>query len=213
MDVDPVTVASLGMPSLDSGHMVSTAHQGTREMVALNPDIVGYSPLLADDFESTTSAMESLERIVNERVSDSNGMMVNFVGDNFMAVLEDAMEAIEGAIAITSVIESRNEDIPEQKRIRFRMGLDQGQVAVSDGQWFGDVLNIAARIQAIAPPGGISVSGRIYRALDEADLVKERYPAIDVAEWIDRNPYQVEEMVERWKTDLTAVGLIDRPAT
>lgn len=139
-------------------------------MVALNADVVGYSRLLADDFEVTTSAMEQLERLVREKVADSRGTVVNFVGDNFMAVFDDAIHAIEAAIEITADIETRNEDTSDSKRIRFRMGLDQGEVAISGDQWFGDALNIAARIQAIAPPGGISVSGRVYRALDEPAL-------------------------------------------
>jgi adenylate cyclase len=150
--------------------MVITAGQGTRQLVALNADVVGYSRLLADDFEATTSTMEDLDSLVRRNLDESNGTLVNFVGDNFMAVFEDAIEAIRVAIAITADIEARNDSIPESKRLRFRMGIDQGEVAVSGDQWFGDALNIAARIQAIAPPGGISVSGRIYRELDEPAL-------------------------------------------
>jgi len=87
-----------------------------------------------------------------------------------MAVFNDPKNAVQTAIAITAALEERNAELPELQRVRFRMGLDQGQVAVSEGGYFGDALNIAARIQALARPGGLSVSGRVYRALDEPAL-------------------------------------------
>jgi len=140
------------------------------EMVALNADIVGYSRLMADDFEATTAAVEETRRIVDERIDQNRGQLVNFVGDNFMAVFAEAKDAVAAAIAITTQLESSNADLPESRQVRFRMGIDQGEVAISEGDHFGDALNVAARIQGIAPAGGISVSGRVYRALDEPSL-------------------------------------------
>jgi adenylate cyclase len=140
------------------------------EMVALNADIVGYSRLMADDFEATTAAVEETRRIVDERIDQNRGQLVNFVGDNFMAVFAEAKDAVAAAIAITTQLESSNADLPESRQVRFRMGIDQGEVAISGGDHFGDALNVAARIQGIAPAGGISVSGRVYRALDEPSL-------------------------------------------
>lgn len=150
--------------------MATSNENETEERVALNADIVGYSRLLADDLESTTAAMEDYQRLVADSVEESNGILVNFVGDNFMAVFNEATDAIGCAVSITSEIESRNKDLPDTRQVRFRMGIDQGELHSSGDQWFGDALNIAARIQAIAPAGGISVSGRVYRALDEPSL-------------------------------------------
>lgn len=140
------------------------------EMVALNADIVGYSRLMADDFESTTAAVEETRRLVDEKIDQNRGKLVNFVGDNFMAVFAEAKDAVAAAIAITTQLEASNADLPESRQVRFRMGIDQGEVAISEGDHFGDALNVAARIQGIAPAGGISVSGRVYRALDEPSL-------------------------------------------
>ena len=140
------------------------------EMVALNADIVGYSRLLADDLQATTATMEEFKGLVEEKVGESGGTLVNFVGDNFMAVFDDAKDAVRTSIAIASEIESRNATRAHLGQTRFRMGMDQGVVNISGGQYFGDALNIAARIQAIAPPGGLSVSGRVYQALDEPAL-------------------------------------------
>lgn len=143
---------------------------GSYDLVALNADVVGYSRLLADDFANTASVMEDLQQLVAKTIGQYKGTLVNFVGDNFMAVFEKATDAMGAAISITSDIESRNAEIANRRQVRFRMGLDQGEVVHSEGQWFGDALNIAARIQAIAPPGGVSVSGSVYKAMDEPAL-------------------------------------------
>ncbi len=139
-------------------------------MAALNADVVGYSKLLADDFEATKATIGEYRHLVEEKVAENGGTLVNFVGDNFMAVFEDAKDALRASITIAAAIEARNADFPPQGQVRFRMGIDQGEVTSSDKEYFGDTLNIAARIQAIARPGGVSVSGRVYRALDEPAL-------------------------------------------
>ncbi len=141
-----------------------------RELVALNADVVGYSALVADDVETTTATLADYHREVAVRVPANGGTLVNFVGDNFMAVFDDATAALRTAIAIATIAEQRNAGLPISGRFRFRMGMDQGPVTRVADDYLGDALNIAARIQAIAPPGGISVSGRVYQALDEPAL-------------------------------------------
>jgi class 3 adenylate cyclase/TolB-like protein len=140
------------------------------EMVALNADVVGYSRLMADDFAATTATMDDYHRLVAERVAAGGGTVANFVGDSFMAVFADAKDALGTAIGITRDVEARTTGIPEGRQARFRMGLDQGPVVVSGDDYHGDALNTSARIQALAPQGGISVSGRVYQALDEPAL-------------------------------------------
>lgn len=96
---------------------------------------------------------------------------MNFVGDNFMAVFDECEPAVRTAIAVTNALAAKNALVPEFQRLRFRMGVDKGPVVIDDdGSYLGDALNIAARIQSIAQPGGLSVSGDVYRALDEPAL-------------------------------------------
>ncbi len=142
----------------------------TKEWVALNADVVGYSKLLADDFQRTTTRMEEIRALVTEEVSQGAGTLIDFTGDNFMALFEGATSAVRTAISIASTLALRNEQAPPNQRLRFRMGIDSGSVTQSDGHYFGDSLNVAARIQAIAPEGGLSVSGDVYRSLDEPAL-------------------------------------------
>jgi adenylate cyclase len=138
--------------------------------MALNADVVGYSALVADDLEATTATMTAYHQMVEARVAENGGTLANFVGDSFMAVFSDAMAGLRTAIAITAEVEERNTDLPAHGQVRFRMGMDQGHVTFAEGNHHGDALNIAARIQAIAPAGGLAVSGRVYQALDEPAL-------------------------------------------
>lgn len=139
-----------------------------RVLVALNADVVSYSRLVADDAEHTATALGNVRSIVEDEISSGSGTLLNFVGDNFMAVFEQPEQAIRTAIAITNAVEASNAPFPEYLRLRFRMGIDMGPVRIDgDGAHLGDALNIAARIQSIAEPGGLSISGAVFRALDE----------------------------------------------
>jgi len=141
-----------------------------RKIVALNADVVGYSRLVSDDLESTTAAMLRIRQLVDSKITEGGGTLVDFIGDNFMAAFEDAMDAVKSAIAIAAEIEIANIDIPKPRQIRFRMGIDLGDVTVTGGRYLGDPLNIASRIQSISRSGGLCVSGSVYRALDEPAL-------------------------------------------
>ena len=138
--------------------------------MALNADVVGYSRLVSDDLESTTAAMLRIRQLVDSKITEGGGTLVDFIGDNFMAAFEDAVDAVKSAIAIAAEIEIANIDIPGPRQIRFRMGIDLGDVTVTGGRYLGDPLNIASRIQSISRSGGLCVSGSVYRALDEPAL-------------------------------------------
>jgi adenylate cyclase len=149
---------------------MTTLDKKRQKAVILNADVVGYSMLMSDDFESTTATMLRYRQLVDSKITESGGTLIDFVGDNFMAAFEDAREAVQTAIAIAAEIEIANADIIGPRKVRFRMGIDLGEVAVSGGRYFGNPVNIASRIQSIARPGGLCVSGPVYRALDEPAL-------------------------------------------
>ena len=137
------------------------------EKVALNADIVDYSRAMADDPVGTVTLVDDYHDLVGKKVAENHGIVTSFVGDNFMAVFDDPMAALRSAISITTSIEERNES---GRALKFRMGLDQGPVEERSGDFLGEALNVAARIQAVAPQGGLSVSGRVYQAIDEPAL-------------------------------------------
>lgn len=143
----------------------------TSFLVALNADVVNYSKMMADEPAETADAMTRSQKLVDEQLAAANGTLVNFVGDNFMAVFDSAENAIKAAIAISTSIASDDIFKLKHENFRFRMGIARGEVMLTEGgQYLGDTLNIAARIQSIARPGGISVSGDVYLALDEPAL-------------------------------------------
>ncbi len=191
----------------------------SEEMVALNADVVGYSALVADDLDATTATMADYHRLVEGVVAENGGTLDNFVGDSFMAVFRDVMAGLRAAIAISTATEARNTDLPPARRVQFRMGMDQGAVSFSEGNHHGDPLNIAARIQAVAPVGGLAVSGRVYRALDEPALrframgrqrMKNIPERVDVYEFSDL-PTEIEHRQTRRLLELEAPTLAVLP--
>jgi adenylate cyclase len=135
-----------------------------RWAVVLHADLVDYSRHLADHPETTIETVEEYRELVAARVSAGGGSLIDFVGDNFLGVFDDAKAAMSAAIGICTTIKNR----PPESRLLFRMGLDAGPVRVTaDGRIFGDPVTVATRIQSITDTGGINVSGAVYRALDE----------------------------------------------
>lgn len=178
-----------------------------QDVVAVNGDIVSYSQLLADDHDSTKAIVENLQQLVSDQVAEKNGTLVNFVGDNFMAVFDNAAEALQASIQIASQIEHRDLRIASSEQVRFRLGLDSGEVSVSEQQYYGDVLNIAARIQAMAKPGGICISGQVYRNLDEPALrfrsigkkkLKNIPEPVEIYEFVDLPTDQTHKIGRSW---------------
>ncbi len=146
----------------------SPSNPDTQFVFALNADVVSYTRLLADAPESTAAAMSRFRTLVGIAIGEAGGILVNFVGDNFMATFDSAPDALSAALVISREVAEDNAEKLEFERVRFRMGIDAGTMIVNEhGQHLGDVLNIAARIQSIAKAGGLSVSSVVYTALDE----------------------------------------------
>jgi adenylate cyclase len=142
-----------------------------RHAVVLHADIADYSRLMADDPSATVATVRDYHRLVASAVTAAGGTMANFVGDSFMAVFDDARGAMRAAVSICGAVRERNRSLPRTRRMYFRLGLDAGEIVVaSDGSHFGEPLNIAARVQAIAQVGGINVTEAVFRELDEPAL-------------------------------------------
>lgn len=123
---------------------------------------------------------------------------------------EDVRNAVQSAIAIAAQVEIENATTPSPLSIRFRMGIDLGEATVSGGRYIGEPLNIASRIQALAQPGGLCISGRVYRELDEPALrfrpigrqrLKNIIRGVDISEFADL-PSQRTDAFERKRLSL-----------
>jgi adenylate cyclase len=135
----------------------------TRKLaVILAADVAGYSRLMAADEEGTLAALNARRGVIDELIGRHHGRIFTTAGDSVMAEFASAVEAVRCAAAIQEEIERRNADLPEPRRMRFRVGVNLGDVMVGGANLFGDGVNVAARLEGVAEPGGICISGAVY---------------------------------------------------
>jgi len=133
----------------------------------LSADVVGYSKLMADDEAATVDTIKQYRVAVGHVIERRKGRIVNAPGDNILAEFASAVEAVQAAVEIQRSIEGRNVELPEERRMHFRIGLNLGDVIEEDdGTIYGDGVNIAARMETLADEGGICISSTIHDAVD-----------------------------------------------
>lgn len=126
----------------------------------LAADIVGYSRLMGANEVGTLGALKEIRSdVFDHAVSKEGGRIFKLMGDGIFAEFGSVVNALRAAMSIQQAMSARNRNVPEDRQIRFRMGVNIGDVLVEDGDLFGDGVNIASRIEALAHPGGIAVSG------------------------------------------------------
>jgi len=129
----------------------------------LAADVAGYSRLMATDEEGTLSALKSLRREVTDpKIKEHRGRIVNTTGDGLLSEFASVVDAVRCAVEVQREIAARNAGVPAGRRIDFRIGINLGDIMIDDNDIFGDGVNVAARLEALAEPGGICVS-RVVR--------------------------------------------------
>ena len=129
-----------------------------RKLVAiLAADVAGYSRLMEADEERALAILSAHRRIIDEVIARHRGRIAGTAGDSVLAEFASVLDAAQAAIEIQNSLAEAN-DAPKERRMEFRIGLNVGDVMVKDGDIFGDGVNIAARLEALAEPGGICVS-------------------------------------------------------
>lgn len=132
----------------------------------LAADVAGFSRLVADDEDDTLRRLAEYSRIFREEVAKVRGRVFNTAGDAILAEFPSAVEALRAGIAIQETLRSLNQDFPPGRRILFRMGLNIGDVVETDGgDLLGDGVNVAARLEGTAEPGGICLSRSVHEAI------------------------------------------------
>lgn len=130
-----------------------------RKLVAiLAADVEGYSRLMHEDEEATLATLSADRVIVDEIVASARGEISGSAGDGFLAEFGSVTDAFRAALAIQQALHRANTDRPADRRMMLRVGLNVGDVMVKDGDIFGDGVNIAARVESLAEPGGICVT-------------------------------------------------------
>jgi TolB-like protein/class 3 adenylate cyclase/Tfp pilus assembly protein PilF len=129
----------------------------------LAADVVGYSRLIEADEEGTRARLRSLHAdLIDPQIADDSGRIVKTTGDGILVEFPSAVAAVRNALAIQSAIAGRNSDMPEDRRIRFRVGINVGDVIVEGDDIHGDGVNVAARLEGLCEPGEVFVSGTVF---------------------------------------------------
>jgi len=135
----------------------------TRKLaVIFAADVAGYARLMAADEEGTLATLNARRQVIDELIGRHHGRIFTTAGDSVMAEFASAVEAVRCAAAIQQEIARRNADLPEARRMLFRIGVNLGDVMVGGDNLFGDGVNVAARLEGEAEPGGICISGAVY---------------------------------------------------
>jgi adenylate cyclase len=132
----------------------------------LSADVEGYSRLMGDDEVATVRAITAYRAVIASAVSARGGRVVDAPGDNVLAEFASVVDAVQSAVDIQRELESRNAALPATRRMRFRIGINLGDVIVEGDRLYGDGVNIAARLESLADGGGICLSGTAYDQIE-----------------------------------------------
>jgi class 3 adenylate cyclase len=148
----------------------------TRRLAAiLAADVAGYSRLMGADEEGTLAALKAIRRELSDpKVKEHRGRIVKTTGDGLLIEFASVVDAVRCAVQVQEAMTERNTGVPEDKRIEFRIGINLGDIILDDDDIYGDGVNIAARLEALAEPGGICVSRVVHdQVRDKLDLASE----------------------------------------
>src|SRR5215831_3250527 len=146
----------------------------------LAADVAGYSRLMGADEEGTHERLKAhLRELVGPKIAEHRGRIVKNAGDGFLTEFASVVDAVRCAAEIQHGMNDREPMVPEERRIRFRIGVNLGDVIAEGDDIFGDGVNVAARLEALAEPGGICLSGTVHDHIG------------------DRLPYTFEDMGEQ----------------
>jgi adenylate cyclase len=124
----------------------------------LSADVAGYSRLMQDDEAATVNTLESYKQSFFDLIKQHRGRVVDSPGDNLLAEFASVVDAVQCSVATQKELQARNAELPENRRMQFRIGVNLGDVIEEGDRIYGDGVNIAARLEALADPGGICVS-------------------------------------------------------
>jgi len=128
----------------------------------LSADVVGYSLLMVDNELATVAILKSYKETMSSVIQEHNGQVVDAPGDNLLAEFASALDAVTSAVEIQTTISAKNASLPDNQQMQFRIGINIGDVIHEDDSIYGDGVNVAARIESLADPGGVCISRSVF---------------------------------------------------
>jgi len=178
----------------------------------LAADVFGYSRLMGIDEEGTLAALKAHRReLIDPKIAEHRGRIVKTTGDGALVEFASAVAAVRCALDIQRAMAERNADIPEDRRIEFRMGINVGDIIVDEGDVYGDGVNIAARIEPLAEPGALCLSDNAYQQIKG----KLSIDIIDMGEQQLKNigqPVRVYSVCSEGAATRPTLSLPDKPS-
>ena len=188
----------------------------TRRLAAiLAADVAGYSRLMGADEEGTLERLKTLRReVLDPKIADHHGRIVKTTGDGLLVEFASVVDAVRCAVAVQQAMLERNTGVAADNRIELRIGINLGDVIVEGDDLYGDGVNIAARIEALADTGGVFVSNTVH------DQVRDRLPFVfeDLGEQQVKNiarpvrVYRVSDLGAHKTPSAPALPLPDKPS-
>ncbi len=134
-----------------------------RKLAAIfSTDVAGYSRLMGDDEEATIRTLTAYRAVISALIQQYRGRVIDSPGDNLLAEFASVVDAVRGAVEIQHELKTKNAELPEHRQMQFRIGINLGDVIVEGERLYGDGVNIAARLESLAIPGSICISGTVY---------------------------------------------------
>jgi adenylate cyclase len=132
----------------------------------LSADVAGYSRLMAEDETATVKTLETYREVMSTLIKQHRGRVIDSPGDNLLAEFTSVVDAVQCAVAVQKEFQARNAELPENRRMEFRIGVNLGDVIEEGERIYGDGVNIAARLEALADPGGICISKTAFDQIE-----------------------------------------------
>jgi adenylate cyclase len=138
-----------------------------RKLTALlSADVKGYSRLMGEDEEATIRTLTAYRAAMTTRIQQQRGRVVDSPGDNLLAEFASVVDAVRCAVEIQQALKAQNAALPDHRQMEFRIGINLGDVVIEGERLYGDGVNIAARVESLAEPGGICISGTVYEHVE-----------------------------------------------
>ena len=142
--------------------MVEPSSVNRRLTCILAADAVGYSKQMGQDEEGTIRVLSAHRAVIDGIIAFHQGRIVSTAGDSIIAEFSSAVDSVRCAVEIQEALKTRNDSLPEHRQMHFRIGVNLGDVVVKNEDLLGDGVNVAARLETMAEPGGICISSSVY---------------------------------------------------
>ena len=138
-----------------------------RLSVVLAADMVGYSRLMEFDEAGTLTRLKALRReLIDPKIHQHRGRIVKTTGDGMLVEFDSVAEAVQSAVEVQRGLDERNLNVPENRQMLFRIGINLGEIIIEGNDIYGNGVNVAARLEGLAEPGGICISGTVYDQIE-----------------------------------------------